>query len=72
MPQHSYLVNSLIEFPANGSTGRATRSGHIDSVGPATGEGLRAAIALDASRKYGCAVDEIGFVEFTFTEIPTA
>ncbi|MFB7736204.1 hypothetical protein ACFC08_17825 [Streptomyces sp. NPDC056112] len=68
---HSYAVNALIEFPHNGSHGRATRNGHIDTVLPTTGEGLRAAIAVDAAEKYGCAVDEIDFVEFVFTEIPT-
>lgn len=70
--QHSYAVNALIEFPCNGSHGRATRNGHIDTVLPTTEDELRGAIAAVDAEKHGCRPDEIRFVEFTFTEIPTA
>lgn len=72
MPQHSYAVNALIEFPINGTTGRATRNGHIDTHLPTTADELRGAIADQAAEKYGCQADEIRFVDFVFTELPTA
>lgn len=67
----SYAVNALIEFPCNGSTARATRSGHIDAALPASEEGLRGAIAAQFAEQRGCRPDQVTFVEFTFTEIPT-
>lgn len=71
MPQHCYAVNALIEFPVNGTTARATRSGHIDAALPATEEGLRGAIADQIAERHGCRPGEVTFVEFTFTELPT-
>lgn len=68
----SYAVNALIEFPVNGTTARATRNGHIDAVLPATEEGLRGAIAAQVAGQRGCRADQVTFIEFTFTEIPTA
>lgn len=70
MSQHSYAVNALIDFPANGTTGRAVRSGHIDTVLPATEDEIRGAIAHVEAEKHGCRPDEITFAEFTFTELP--
>ncbi|MGW0577722.1 hypothetical protein ACWD25_17510 [Streptomyces sp. NPDC002920] len=70
MSQHSYAVNALIEFPVNGSTGRATRSGHIDTALPATEGEIRGAIAAVEAEKFGCRSDQIKFVEFTFTKLP--
>lgn len=70
MSQHSYAVNALIEFPANGTVGRATRRGHIDTALPATEDGLRGAIAQQAAEERDCRPDQISFVEFTFTELP--
>jgi hypothetical protein len=70
MSQHSYAVNALIEFPANGSVGRATRVGHIDTVLPATEDEIRGAIAQATAERRGCRPDQIVFVEFTFTELP--
>jgi hypothetical protein len=72
MSQHSYAVNALIEFPHKGTTARATRNGHIDTALPATEEGLRGAIAAHVAEQRGIHLDEVTFVEFTFTEIPTA
>lgn len=69
---HSYAVNALIEFPHKGTTARATRNGHIDAKLPATEEGLRGAIADQVAEQRGCRPDQVAFVEFTFTEIPTA
>lgn len=70
MPKHTYAVNALTEFPVNGSKGRATRSGHVDSIIP-LGEGdLKALIAAQVAKKNGCLVKQVEFVEFTFTEIP--
>lgn len=68
----SYVVNSLIEFPVNGATARGTRSGHIDTTLPASADGLRGAIAAHISREFGVEPNQVTFVEFTFTEIPTA
>ncbi|CAL9664691.1 hypothetical protein SUDANB1_07150 [Streptomyces sp. enrichment culture] len=68
----SYAVNALIEFPVNGTTARATRSGHINTALPATEEGLRGAIATQVAEQRNCRPDEVTFVEFTFTELPTA
>jgi hypothetical protein len=70
MSQHTYAVNALVEFPANGSHGRATRSGHIDAAFPLGGEDLKALIAVQVAEKNGCLVKQVEFVEFTFTEIP--
>ena len=67
----TYVVNSLIEFPVNGSTGRGTRNGHIDTRLPADADGLRAAIAASVGEEFGVEPDRVTFVEFTFTEIPT-
>lgn len=72
MPQHTYVVNSLIEFPCNGSTARGTRKGHIDTQLPASADGLRGAIAAHVSAEFGVEPEQVTFVEFTFTEIPTA
>lgn len=66
----SYVVNSLIEFPANGATARGTREGHIDTTLPATADGLRGAIAADVGEEFGVEPDQVTFIEFTFTEIP--
>lgn len=68
----SYAVNAVIDFPCNGSTGRATRSGHIDTVLPATAEELQGAIADQLAEDRGCRPDEVTFAEFMFTEIPTS
>ena len=68
----SYAVNALIEFPHQGNTARATRTGHIDAALPATEGGLRGAIADHIAQERGCRADDVRFVEFTFTEIPTA
>jgi hypothetical protein len=70
MFQHSYAVNALIEFPHNGSKGRATRSGHIETVLPATEDELRSAVARQQAEKSGCAPDQVVFVEFAYTELP--
>jgi hypothetical protein len=72
MPLHTYVVNSLIEFPVNGSTARGTRNGHIDTQLPASADGLRGAIASHVAAEFGVEPDQVTFVEFTFTEIPTA
>jgi CO/xanthine dehydrogenase Mo-binding subunit len=72
MHQHVYAVNALVAFPANGSKGRATRSGHIDATLPLDGDGLKTLIAGQVAEKNGCPVEQVEFVEFTFTEIPTA
>lgn len=70
--KHTYAVNALVEFPANGSKGRATRSGHIDARLPLDGDDLKALIATQVAKKNGCLVKQVQFIEFTFTEIPTA
>jgi hypothetical protein len=72
MPQHCYAVNALVEFPHHGTTARATRYGHIDAVLPATEEDLRGAIAGQVAEQRDCRPDAVTFVEFTFTELPTA
>ncbi|MFJ8594845.1 hypothetical protein [Streptomyces sp. NPDC093598] len=72
MPQHCYAVNALVEFPVSGTTARATRYGRIDSNLPATEEGLRRAIAGQVAEQRGCRPEQVTFVEFTFTELPTA
>ncbi|WP_442803637.1 hypothetical protein OG411_29905 [Streptomyces pseudogriseolus] len=68
----SYAVNALIEFPVNGTTARATRRGHIDTALPATQECLRGAIAMQVAEQRDCRPDDVQFIEFTFTELPTA
>lgn len=70
MPKHTYAVNALIEFPANGSKGRATRSGHVDTVLPVTDAELRWAIARQNAERFGCEPGQIEFIEFTYTELP--
>lgn len=72
MPKYTYAVNALVAFPVNGSEGRATRSGHIDARFPLDGGDLKALIAAQVAKKNGCLVKQVEFVEFTFTEIPTA
>jgi hypothetical protein len=71
MPEHCYAVNALVEFPANGTTARATRYGHIDTALPATEEGLRGAIAGQVAEQNDIRPDQVTFVEFTFTELTT-
>jgi hypothetical protein len=70
MPKHVYVVNALVEFPANGSVGRATRDGHINSAVKLSGSDLKAAVAVGVAKKHGCPAAAVKFVEFQFTEIP--
>ena len=72
MPKHVYAVNAVLDFPINGSFGRATRHGHIETAIPATADGLKGAIARDAAERFGIEPGQVTFAEFTFTEIPTA
>lgn len=72
MSTYTYAVNALVEFPVNGSKGRATRSGHLDAKFPLDEDDLKTLIATQVAKKNGCLVKQVTFVDFTFTEIPTA
>lgn len=71
MSKHTYVVNALVEFPVNGSKGRADRSGHIDAKLPLDGDDLKVLIAAQVAKKNCCLLKQVEFIEFTFTEIPT-